>query len=460
MIDKIKQHEWINYGRWIQPPLSGTFWCYWNNTQSLRELFRKRVFNNILFLHGYTLMNKKDPEAMQFMISEMFESNTTALFRMKFEHVAAKYKHQHLAVFYTNHEDERENIRELFRTYQEVVGLWWFGVAFGDELQNYIVRKKLVASENKLLQKINKSPRIEKTWLEVQNEEINTLVRFYKKTNDLQSPVLQEAIKYHVSHFDWFGTHHWMGNAYSEKDCLKQIQEQSKKSNLIKLEAEEEMFNLLRTIMFWRTHFAEVTASVVFRSRVCLQNFAKSVGLTYDELLCFSSNNILSSFSNKTVADSLRDQADTILERKDGYGCFVDEKGFEHIITGQKLSDVMSTVIKTKAQEKILKGNVASKGPKVRAKIKVLLEPKDFVKFERGDILVAPETTPDFVPYMKLASAIITDRGGITSHAAIISRELGIPCITGTQQATTILTDGMTVEVDTKNNHITIIDNK
>jgi len=120
----------------------------------------------------------------------------------------------------------------------------------------------------------------------------------------------------------------------------------------------------------------------------------------------------------------------------------------------------MNTMIEVKTQDKTLKGTVASKGPKVKGKIKVLLEPKGFANFSKGNILVAPETTPDFVPYMKLASAVITDRGGITSHAAIISRELNIPCITGTQRATAILKDGMTVEVDTENNRISIIDNK
>ena len=57
-------------------------------------------------------------------------------------------------------------------------------------------------------------------------------------------------------------------------------------------------------------------------------------------------------------------------------------------------------------------------------------------------------TNPDMVPYMKKASAIVTDEGGITSHAAIVSRELGIPCIVGTGNATSVLRDGQIVTVD------------
>ena len=69
-------------------------------------------------------------------------------------------------------------------------------------------------------------------------------------------------------------------------------------------------------------------------------------------------------------------------------------------------------------------------------------------KVKDGDILVAEMTTPDFVPAMKRAVAIVTDRGGRTAHAAIVSRELGIPCIVGTGQATAILKDGQMITVD------------
>lgn len=71
--------------------------------------------------------------------------------------------------------------------------------------------------------------------------------------------------------------------------------------------------------------------------------------------------------------------------------------------------------------------------------------------FENGDILVCDMTSPDFLPLMQKAAAIITDRGGILSHAAIVCRELGTPCVVGTGDATTVLRNGDTVEVDAEN---------
>ena len=73
---------------------------------------------------------------------------------------------------------------------------------------------------------------------------------------------------------------------------------------------------------------------------------------------------------------------------------------------------------------------------------------KDAYKVKKGDVLVARMTSPDFVPAMKRAAAIVTDEGGVTCHAAIVSRELGVPCVVGTGQATTLLEDGRIVTVD------------
>jgi len=95
----------------------------------------------------------------------------------------------------------------------------------------------------------------------------------------------------------------------------------------------------------------------------------------------------------------------------------------------------------------ILKGLGASPGVGM-GKVKLVKTAKEIKNMERGDVLVTEMTTPDFVPGMKKASAIVTDTGGMTSHAAIVSRELGVPCIVGTGNATQILKDDMDVSVD------------
>lgn len=101
----------------------------------------------------------------------------------------------------------------------------------------------------------------------------------------------------------------------------------------------------------------------------------------------------------------------------------------------------------------ILKGACASPGS-ATGKVVIILNPKDAHTVQVGDILVAPMTTPDFVPAMKRAAAIVTNNGGRTCHAAIICRELGIPCIVGAAHATELLQNEQTVTIDATNGKI------
>lgn len=102
----------------------------------------------------------------------------------------------------------------------------------------------------------------------------------------------------------------------------------------------------------------------------------------------------------------------------------------------------------------VVKGLPASPG-KVAGKAHVILDPADIDSFKEGEILVTTMTAPDWVPAMKKAKAIVTDAGGMTCHASIVSRELGIPCIVGTksrsEEATVKITDGQMITVDATN---------
>jgi pyruvate,water dikinase len=95
----------------------------------------------------------------------------------------------------------------------------------------------------------------------------------------------------------------------------------------------------------------------------------------------------------------------------------------------------------------LLSGAPASPGI-AAGPVKLVPDASEIDKVEEGDILVAEMTTPDFVPAMKRAVAIVTDRGGRTAHAAIVSRELGIPCVVGTGDAMATLKDGQVITVD------------
>jgi len=136
------------------------------------------------------------------------------------------------------------------------------------------------------------------------------------------------------------------------------------------------------------------------------------------------------------------------------------EPGYE--ILGKKA--VMPFIAKTnslKKENKIsdsveIKGSIAN-GGKVTGRAKIIMGKSDFGKFKSGDIIVTAMTSVDFIPLMERAGAFVTNEGGITSHASIVSRELNKPCIIGTKIATKILKDGDLVEVDADRGVIRII---
>jgi pyruvate, water dikinase len=95
----------------------------------------------------------------------------------------------------------------------------------------------------------------------------------------------------------------------------------------------------------------------------------------------------------------------------------------------------------------LVSGLAASTGT-AAGQVRVLTSPEQGHLLEQGEVLVAPMTSPDWVPAMRRAAALVTDGGGMTCHAAIVSRELRIPCVVGTRSATAVLRDGELVTVD------------
>lgn len=102
---------------------------------------------------------------------------------------------------------------------------------------------------------------------------------------------------------------------------------------------------------------------------------------------------------------------------------------------------------KDRSDTKELRGQSACPGV-LKGIVRIVFDPSDVKEFNKGDILVTSMTRPEFVPLMKKAGAVVTNEGGITCHAAIVSRELGIPCVIGTKIATQVLREGEMVEVD------------
>jgi pyruvate,water dikinase len=131
------------------------------------------------------------------------------------------------------------------------------------------------------------------------------------------------------------------------------------------------------------------------------------------------------------------------------------EKGKIYIVQTRPVTTIAKGKVETHDIDApvLLSGAPASPGV-AYGPVKIVPDPSQIDKVLEGDILVAEMTTPDFVPAMKRAAAIVTDRGGRTAHAAIVSRELGIPCVVGSEKATATLKDGQVITVDGSNGKV------
>ncbi|MDQ0203374.1 phosphoenolpyruvate synthase [Pectinatus haikarae] len=163
--------------------------------------------------------------------------------------------------------------------------------------------------------------------------------------------------------------------------------------------------------------------------------------------------------------EQLRELAEYALAIEKHYGCYMDiEWGIDErndkiwilqarpeTVWSNKKEIKQNNVKIAETGKVLVKGMPASPGM-VAGKARVINDPEKIDDFQIDEILVTEMTAPDWVPVMKKAKGIVTDAGGMTCHASIVSRELGIPCIVGTKSCgsagTAVIRDGMTITVD------------
>ncbi len=175
-----------------------------------------------------------------------------------------------------------------------------------------------------------------------------------------------------------------------------------------------------------------------------LEEVAKRTSYTKEDLTFTVFDEIEDILLNK------KDMKDEIKKRKDK--CFYVLSTEGYFIVSGKDADKYFAYLKNQDNQNVieLRGVVASPGYS-RGRVNIIRKTHEMKDFKSGEILVTNQTTPEFVPIMKKAAAIITEQGGITSHAAIVSRELGVPCVIGVKNVCSILMQQEVVEVDANN---------
>lgn len=194
---------------------------------------------------------------------------------------------------------------------------------------------------------------------------------------------------------------------------------------------------------YWRTRNAETMNKVTYSYRHHFKQLAEKHHIPYEKLIQLTHRELIALWNGSPVPAN-------ILDRSAEWGIEYIEGNLQVVPADQAANELNDMPLPKVKSATDVEGTVAYKGV-VRGIARVVRTNQETYNVREGDIIIANETTPDYIGAMKLAAAFVTNQGGITSHAAIIAREMKKPCIVGTNVATQVFKDGDLVEVDADN---------
>ena len=202
---------------------------------------------------------------------------------------------------------------------------------------------------------------------------------------------------------------------------------------------------------YFKDYYKSTNNEIVYYGESLFQEISKRTDKPIEFLKDLHPNELIDLINGKSVDES------KIVERVKRYALLnLGNKFF--VLSGREAEEFEAKYLKSEEINRSeFKGRAASRGY-AKGRAKIVLNQKEFNKMEKGDILVVINTSPDFVPIMKKASAIIADEGGLTSHTSVVSREFGIPCIVGIHNITNMLKDNDLIEVDANKGTVKVLE--
>lgn len=219
----------------------------------------------------------------------------------------------------------------------------------------------------------------------------------------------------------------------------------------------EHIFRMLSELMFIKDYRKGIYQYSYLAMDIVMQELARRLGMTLKEVKFFTYEEV-----SDALLHGKKEHYRTLAAQRLKECCYIVKDGKITVYQGDECTKLIAEHLKgmktpSATDTNEVKGMIAYEG-KVQGIAKIVLLKKDIAKMNEGDILVSAATNPDLIIAMKRAAGIVTDTGGIISHAAIVSRELKKPCVVGTQFATKVIHDGDFVELDADKGIIRIIE--
>jgi phosphoenolpyruvate synthase/pyruvate phosphate dikinase len=297
-------------------------------------------------------------------------------------------------------------------------------------------------------------------------KEYRDRLKLLKAKNNKLDPKKQEVLlAKHVKKYHWIHNN-YVKDVYLDKEYFieelkkiehfdpdrenerldRQLKEIKKRKTVLikKLKLSKESKNLIKITEVFAYMQDERKKYVLIASHyqnLFITEFGKRLKLTKEEMKYTYIHELETLLKQKKIDKK-------IFKERKKFVCVISTVNNYDILQGKEAEQLFRTCFEKK-QEKvdIIKGMVASTGY-AKGPVKIIRKTHDIINFQEGDILVASMTRPETIVAMEKAAAIVTDEGGVTCHAAVVSREMGKPCIIATKIATKVLEDGDIVEVD------------
>ena len=345
-----------------------------------------------------------------------------------------------------------------------------------DEIKEFIVKKVGNKRAEEILQKLMSSKQHPYQILE--QIDLAKIALKIKSKNKIE---VSKALKQHKLKYQWLSCYNFDEDEFTQTDFRNRLKvlldlpieelENKTKSVVAKVKQDELEFqkavkkiglsgmllnkvNLLREFVFLRTYRIEMNSQSNFYLKPLMIEIARRGNISIAQLAMMLPNEIETLILNKKLPKSVN-----FNDRKMEAIFWLDNCSYKYVF-GNQAKKLISMQLSEVVEEKfidVIKGTTASLGNTVRGRVRIL-EKSDLRKFQKGEILVAVMTSPEFVPAMHKARAIVTDEGGVLCHAAIVSREMDKPCIIGTKTATRFLKSGDLVEVDTAKGSVRLLE--
>ena len=308
---------------------------------------------------------------------------------------------------------------------------------------------------------------------------IQYLIQAKKIKNWQKDKAINKMIDKHLHDYGWL-SYYYIGPSWSKKDIVdilkhnitliknpkEKINEIANYAKQIKADKEKiykiigvgtqirSLLEKIATMMFLKSYRKEFLIYSNYCFEPILQEIAHRLGLSLSEVRFLTRDEIKRYLIGKLMTASIRQQ----FKKRLSAGCvsIIQGQNVKILDASQKKKYMRFLVEEAPQQSDIIKGNCAFPGI-ARGIVRVINLRSEVNKIKKGEILVSRATNPDLVTAMQRSSAIVTDEGGITCHAAIVSREMKKPCIIGTKVASKILKDGDLIEVDAGKGLVNII---